>query len=144
MASPLESLWTRLAGPADQGPADFADLQRRPVPNDAVAASPGAVSGKVDLALPVYAETPDALIRRLDTFVAADPRVERVDDRPFYRRYVVRTKLLRFPDTVDAEALPAEGGGTLLRLYSRSQLGKGDFGANRKRLARWAAHLAGI
>ncbi|MEH6718273.1 MAG: DUF1499 domain-containing protein [Aurantimonas endophytica] len=146
MASPLETLWTRLAGPADQGPVDFAHLQRRSVPNDALAASPGAASGKVDLALPVYADAPDALLRRLDAYVAGDGNSERVDDRanPTYRRYVVRTRLLRFPDTVDAEALPAEGGGALLRLYARSQLGKGDFGANAKRLARWAAGLAGI
>ena len=146
MASPLERLWTRLAGPADQGPIDFAALQRRKVPNDALAASPGAIAGTPDLALLVYAEPPDALLRRLDALLADDPNVERVDDRarPTYRRYVVRTSLMRFPDTVDVEAIPAPGGGALLRLYSRSQLGKGDFGANARRLADWTQKLATI
>ncbi|NDV85589.1 DUF1499 domain-containing protein [Aurantimonas aggregata] len=144
MASPLETLWTRLAGPADQGRIDFARLERRKVPNDALAASPGAVSATVDRALPVYAEPPEALLRRLDVRLADDRNVERVDDRasPTYRRYVVRTALLRFPDTVDVEAGPDASGHTLLRLYARSQLGKGDFGANAKRLAAWTEGLS--
>lgn len=144
MASPLESLWIRLAGPADQGPVTFATLQRRDRRNDALAASPGAIAGIPDLALPVYAEPPDALLGRLDTMLVGDADVERVDDRsdPFYRRYVARTTLLRFPDTVDVEAIQAPGGGSLLRLYSRSLLGKGDLGANRKRLAAWTEKLA--
>lgn len=144
MASPLENLWTRLAGPADQGPITFATLQHRDRRNDALAASPGAVAATPDLTLPVYAEPPQALLGRLDALLAGDADVERVDDRTdaLYRRYVVRTRLLRFPDTVDVEAIPDPGEGALLRLYSRSLLGNGDLGANRKRLAAWTQKLA--
>ena len=56
MAHLLEALWTRLGGPADQGPVDLATLTRRSVPNDSVAASPGATSARVDVALPVCAQ----------------------------------------------------------------------------------------
>ncbi|MEF2551053.1 DUF1499 domain-containing protein [Aurantimonas sp. A2-1-M11] len=144
MAHPLEALWSRLAGPADQGPVDFAHLTRRTVPNDSLAASPGATTAKVDVTLPVYADGPDTVMRRLDAMLADDASAERVDDRTSstYRRYVVRTRRLRFPDTVDVKATPAPDGGTLLLAYSRSLLGKGDFGSNRKRLARWAGGLA--
>ncbi len=83
---------------------------------------------------------PAALLARLDVAVLADRNVTRVDDggRPDYRRYVARTAILRFPDTIDAEAIPGDGG-TRLRLYSRSLLGKSDLGANAERLEGWRA-----
>lgn len=139
-----ERLWERVGGPPDQGPVDFASLRRSPTPNDALACSPEACpsGGPVDLTLPVYSRQPSALMERLDATLAGDSNVSRVDDgsRPHYRRYVVRTPLLRFPDTVDAEASSAPAG-TVLRLYSRSLLGKGDLGANRRRLEQWAAQI---
>ena len=139
----LDRLWQRLAGPADQGPVKFASLERRSSPNDALACSPGACAVKVDVDLPFYAPEPDALLRRLDS-IALDLRpVERVDGdaRPGYRRYVFRTALMRFPDTLDAEAEAIEEGKTALRLYSRSLLGRSDLGKNRKRLETIAARL---
>nr|WP_256477787.1 DUF1499 domain-containing protein [Aurantimonas marianensis] len=94
------------------------------------------------MALPLYQDAPAALLDRLDAFVLADRNVTRVDDgaRPDYRRYVARTPVLRFPDTVDAEAIAGDGG-TQLRLYSRSLLGHSDFGANAARLKVWAGWL---
>ncbi|MCW2307207.1 DUF1499 domain-containing protein [Rhodobium gokarnense] len=139
----LDRLWERIAGPADQGPAAFAKLTRRSSPNDALACSPGACAIKVDIELPFYAPEPEALLRRLDS-IALDLRpVDRVDGgaRPDYRRYVFRTTLMRFPDTLDAEAEAIEEGKTALRLYSRSLLGRSDLGANRKRLEAIAARL---
>ncbi|MBB4303701.1 uncharacterized protein (DUF1499 family) [Rhodobium orientis] len=139
----LDRLWQRLAGPADQGPVKFASLQRRPTPNDALACSPGACAVKVDIELPFYAPGPDALLRRLDS-IALDLRpVDRVDGdaRAGYRRYVFRTTLMRFPDTLDAEAEAIDEGKTALRLYSRSLMGRSDLGANRKRLEKIAARL---
>ncbi|MEX6506591.1 DUF1499 domain-containing protein [Jiella sp. M17.18] len=136
-------VWEWIGGPADQGPVDFAALTRRSVPNDALACSPGLCRGlTVDLTLPAYSAAPAALMYRLDRAALHDGNVARVDNRsrPNYRRYVARTKLLQFPDTVDAEAV-ASPDGTGLRLYSRSLLGRGDFGANRARLEAWIARL---
>lgn len=138
-----ERIWTQLAGPPDLGPVSFDRLERRETCNDALACSPGACPGlRIDIELPVYRDAPEKLLDRLDRVVSG-PDAVRVDDgvRPGYRRYVVRTRLMRFPDTVDAEAV-ASGDGTLLRLYSRSQLGRGDLGANRARLEVWRARLA--
>lgn len=138
-----ERLWANVAGPADQGPVDFARLSRSPTPNDALACSPGGCpSGDVDLALPVYPSAPADLMGLLDRTIGGDASVERVDDgsQATRRRYVVRTPLMRFPDTVNAEATSIAGG-TALRLYSRSLLGRGDFGANLARLRSWAAMI---
>lgn len=137
-----ERLWEQLGGPADQGAIVFPDLSRSPTPNDALACSPGACSGGSDIELPLYQDAPAALLDRLDQAVLADPNVTRVDDRaaPNYRRYVARTPVLRFPDTIDVEALRGDGG-TRLRLYSRSLLGKSDLGANSERLETWKRRL---
>ena len=143
-----ERLWTRLGGAADQGEVNFARLERSPTPNDSLACSPGACAGDgiIDVALPFYDDKPDALLNRLDTLVLGDPNIARVDDesRPGYRRYVTRTPLMRFPDTINVEAKDADGSveATVLRMYSRSLLGESDLGANKERLAAWAARLA--
>ena len=142
-----ERLWTELGGPADQGPVQFARLARSPSPNDSLACSPGACAGDglVDVTLPFYEAEPDALLDRLDDLVLAGPDVTRVDDgsRAGYRRYVARTPLMRFPDTIDVEAEEADGSveATVLRMYSRSLLGESDLGANKARLTAWAARL---
>lgn len=136
-------VWTRLAGPADQGPVDLATLQRRTSPNDALACTPGLCAARADRALPVFPETPAALIARLDEIVLSDTRnLLRVDDgsRPTYRRYVARTPIMRYPDTVDAVAVPSVGGSGLA-IYSRSQMGKGDWGVNRARIEGWVRRL---
>lgn len=137
-----ERVWEIVGGPADQGAVDLSALIRSPTPNDALACSPGACDGVTDVELPLYRDRPAALLDRLDAIVLGDPDVARVDDggRQDYRRYVARTPLLRFPDTIDAEALPGSDG-TRLRLYSRSLLGASDFDANGARLENWTAQL---
>ncbi|HDZ71768.1 MAG TPA: DUF1499 domain-containing protein [Aurantimonas coralicida] len=137
-----ERVWELFGGPADQGAVDFSTLARRSTPNDALACSPDACDGVTDVELPLYRDPPAALLDRLDAIVLVDSDVARVDDggRQDYRRYVARTPLLRFPDTIDAEALPGSDG-TRLRLYSRSLLGASDFDANGARLENWTAQL---
>ena len=139
-----ERVYTWIAGPADQGAVDFATLQRRNWPTDSLACSATLCRIRVDLVLPVYRESPVALMRRLDAVVLADiANLRRVDDgrRPAYRRYVARTAAMRFPDTIDAEAQTIAGG-TGLMIYGRSQLGTGDWGVNLGRQRGWAAGLA--
>lgn len=137
-----ERLWEDIAGPADQGAVDFSHLIRRHSGNDALACSPGLCDGRAATALPAFGEAPAALLTRLDRAVIGGD-VARVDDGtdPAYRRYVARTPLLRFPDTIDARAVPL-GDGAGLMLYSRSLLGRGDLGTNARRLADWAARLS--
>ena len=49
-------------------------------------------------------------------------------------RYVVRSKRMRFPDTVNVRIFGAGDQGSTLALYSRSQIGYSDMGANEQRL----------
>lgn len=135
-------IWDRLAGPADLGPVDFATLRRRTVPNDALACSRGACPAPAEIELPLFARPPGELLARLEEQVAREGDGNRVDDGsdPLYRRYVLRTPVLRFPDTLDIRARPGPEG-TALLLYSRSALGRGDFGTNRARLERLLAPL---
>ena len=80
----------------------------------------------------------DAILARI---AAADPTAERVDDgtNPAYARFVARSRLMRFPDTVDIEAVVLDDGRTGLRAYGRAQLGRSDRGVNRARLKVWLA-----
>lgn len=138
-----EHVWTLVAGPADQGPVDIARLERRTRPTDSLACTPTLCRGRLDFELPLYPLEPDALMRRLDAVVLADKRdLTRVDDGsdPRYRRYVARTRIMRFPDTIDARAIPVGSGGGLM-LYGRSQLGVNDSSVNRARIESWIAHL---
>ena len=48
---------------------------------------------------------------------------------------------MRFPDTIDIEVFPAGQRQSTLAIYSRSLLGRKDFGVNRARIARWLAAL---
>lgn len=138
-----ERVWKRVAGPAGQGAVDFANLVRRSTPNDALACSPRSCPAVADIELPFYVPPPGELIARLDTILRGDRNIVRVDDgaRATYRRYVARTPLMRFPDTLDAEATSGAGG-TALILYSRSLIGSDDFGANAARLEALADALA--
>ncbi|MCC7276464.1 MAG: DUF1499 domain-containing protein [Alphaproteobacteria bacterium] len=137
-----ERVWA-LAGPADLGDVDFATLARRETPNDALACPPGLCRAPSDLTPPAYAMGARALAALFDRAVAAEPALERVggDDGAPSRRYVQRSRLLRFPDTVVVRFLDLPDGRATLALYSRAQLGRSDFGVNLARIRRWLDRL---
>lgn len=53
-----------------------------------------------------------------------------------------RTPVLRFVDTISIHVLPASGGTSTFAAYSKSNIGRGDFGTNRRRLEAWQGELA--
>ena len=131
------AFWARIAGPADLGRYDFDNAPRSRTPNDALACTPGLCGSEPDIEVGESSETPAALVAAIIRRVAQGSRpFERVDDGrdPGYARFVVRSPLMRFPDTVDIEAVELANGRTGLRAYARAQLGKSDVGNNRKRL----------
>ncbi|BBK41484.1 hypothetical protein STVA_15040 [Allostella vacuolata] len=139
-----DPLWRLAAGPPDLGPASFERLARRDVPNDALACPADLCRAASDLAPPVFAVPARDLRRAFARAIADEPRLERVaaDDAALADRYVQRSRIMRFPDTVDVRFLDLPGGRSTLALYSRSQLGSDDFGVNRARIARWLALLS--
>lgn len=139
----LERVWA-LFGPADQGPIAFETLTRRSHPTDALAAPPGFGAAPADVPSPTYPLPPQRLSAVLLKALEQESDLARVDDGsdPSHLRFVQRSRVMRFPDTVDVRILPAEGGAASLAIYSRSQLGRWDFGVNRARVDRWMAAIA--
>ena len=135
-------VWRQLDA-GDLGEVDFATLQRRTAPNDALACRMDLCAASADLEAPEFKVPADALYRLLQTAIAREPRLERVgaDDKHGTLRYVQRSRWMGFPDTINVKINPLENGRSTVLLYSRSQWGKGDFGVNRARLERWIAML---
>ena len=137
-----ERIWA-LFGPPDLGPVNFETLKRRTTPNDSLACPQNICIAKSDVTPPVFAVSAPELAKAFARVVASEPSVEQVasDDGGFTRRYVQRTKIMRFPDTIVVRFIDLGEGRSTLALYSRSQLGEADFGVNRARIERWLEKL---
>ena len=133
-----ERIWA-LFGPADLGPVNFETLKRRTSPNDLLACPQNICIAKSDLASPIFAVSAPELQKAFAKVIASEPSVEQVasDDSGFTRRYVQRTKIMRFPDTIVVRFIDLGDGRSTIALYSRSQLGESDFGVNHARIERW-------
>ncbi len=136
----IAKLWERVAGPPDLGPVNFADIRRSPTGNDALIC-PVSLCG----ATPVDAVSPNfnVPVARLRDAVRVievnDPDVFALaqDEARVQDRYLARTRIMRFPDTVSVRFIDLGQGRSTLALYSRSQLGQSDIGVNRARLLAW-------
>ncbi len=137
-----ERIWG-LFGPADLGPVVFEQFERRTSPNDALACPPDVCHARSDLEPPVFAVSASDLRLAFAKVIASEPRVTLVDvDETIpTERYIQRSKLMRFPDTIVVRYFDRPGGRSTLALYSRSQLGRGDLGVNRARIERWLEKL---
>ena len=80
----------------------------------------------------------------MEKILATEPNVTRVaaDDAALTERFVQRSAWLGFPDTIVVRYLEQPGERSTLAIYSRSQLGRSDLGANRERITRWLTKLA--
>ncbi|MBV9739455.1 MAG: DUF1499 domain-containing protein [Hyphomicrobiales bacterium] len=132
----LDSLYEKLFGPPDLGEIAFETIQRRASPNDALACPPGFCgSARSNVVPPTYPATAEALRRRVRRYFAAQGgALVASDDTRLHDRFVVRTRFLRFPDTVDVEIVPTDAEHATLAVYSRSQLGGFDLGTNLRRV----------
>ena len=63
---------------------------------------------------------------------------------PEQDRYLARTRLMRYPDTIVAEVIEQGPNLSTLALYSRSQIGRSDFGVNRRRIERWVERIGAL
>jgi uncharacterized protein (DUF1499 family) len=137
----LERLWM-LSGPADLGPVTFETLERRATPNDALACPPGVCRAASDMTPPLFTVSAEELRRALARVIASEANIVQVESTPLAERYIQRTRWLRFPDTIAVRYFSRGERQSTIALYSRSQLGEGDLGVNRARIARWLDKLA--
>ena len=142
----LDALWSALAGPADEAAFSFDSPVRRTNPNDALACPADRCrAATVDLVTPVYDVPPERLRAIVVEVATAEPGTALIDTpAEAHDRYLLRSRLLRFPDLVDVRILPQGEGRSTLALYARSRIGYWDFGVNRARLARWLKRIGAI
>jgi uncharacterized protein (DUF1499 family) len=138
-------VWTWL-GPADLGPVAFETLQRRKSPNDALACPQGLCTAKIDVPSPIYKGSAKELREAFAKVIVLEPQVERVDTNndTLTDRYVQRSKLMQYPDTLVVQFIDRPDGRATLALYSRSQVGESDLGVNRQRIDRLLLSLAKV
>jgi len=133
-----ERLWAQF-GPADLGEVDFATLTRRDTPNDALACSAEFCAAKADIPAVMIARPFGDVFLAVQDAVVHEPGLEQVDANAEQGtlRFVQRSRVMGFPDTINVKVVPTANGGSAVLLYSRSQLGKSDMGVNLARLKRW-------
>ena len=140
-----EKVWD-LFGPADLGPVSFETLERRSTPNDALACPARICKAESDFVPPLFALSASELRAAMAKVVASEQRIVLIasDDAGLTDRYVQRSKLMGFPDTIVIRYLDEGAGQSTLAMYSRSQLGRSDLGVNKSRLERWLTKLKTI
>lgn len=138
-----ERVW-RLFGEPDLGPVSFEQLERRASPNDALACPQDVCKAPADIEAMSYPVTARELRDAFTKVIASEPRVTTVDAdaATLTDRYIQRSGWLGFPDTVVVQFFDRPDGRSTLAIYSRSQLGESDLGANKARIVRWLSRLA--
>jgi len=128
----------------DIGPVDFATLQRHPM-NDALVCPAGwCANAQPDHEAKTYDMAPAQLLGRLTRIALAEADTTALDrgaDRDRTARFLQRTRLMRFPDTIDIAVFAVGADKSTLAIYSRSLVGRRDLGVNRARVDRWLAAL---
>jgi uncharacterized protein (DUF1499 family) len=139
----LAHVWQSTFGSPDLGPVDFERLERRATPNDSLVGPRRLFPrAKPDFEPPVY-PIPAERLRAIASEAALQERdTTLVHSNGTQDRYLVRTRLLRFPDTVNVTVIALGQDRSTLALYSRSQIGRSDLGTNRRRLRRWVERIS--
>ena len=126
----------------DIAPVDWATLTRHPTNDALICPASHCPNATADQQAKVYPLAPADLLARLKQIALAEPDTkELAPDRDRTARFVQYTRLMRYPDTIDVEVIPIGENQSTLALYSRSLVGRKDFGVNRARLQRWLAAL---
>jgi uncharacterized protein (DUF1499 family) len=135
-------IWS-LFGPPDLGPVAFETLVRRTTPNDALACPPNFCKATSDLVPPLFGVDLAALRLAVAKLIASEKRtvLTETDDTALTERYIQRSALMQFPDTIVVRYIGQPEGRSTLAIYSRSQLGESDLGVNLARLERWLGKL---
>ncbi len=139
-----EKSWEALFGSPDLGPVTFATLTKTSRPNQALLCPPDVCkAAQPDMIPPVYAVSVDDLRRTFRRTIDMEPRSERVAENgtAHTERYVMRTNLMRFPDTIRVQFIDLGNNTSTVAIYAQAQIGYSDRGVNKARLRRWLQAL---
>jgi uncharacterized protein (DUF1499 family) len=103
----------------------------------------GYCTPPADMASPVFAMGWERLREYWHEMIAVQPDIEPVgwDVRRRRATYIQRSEIFRFPDVITVEFLELDDGRSSLAIDSRSRYGRGDLGANRRRVIAWVTML---
>lgn len=133
-----------LLGPADQGRTIFKTLKRSSLPNNALICPENFCDNAVpEILAPQYNLSAIELRDKMRSSLKSEKRLERVhtNDPAMRERYVQRSELFRFADTIQVEYIPLSHTTSTIAIYSKVQIGLSDGQVNRKRLKRWLKRL---
>lgn len=142
----LAALYEVVFGSPDLGPVDFETLVRGPKPNTALACPTDLCrKATADFEPAIYAVSDEELRQRLTAFVLKQPGVIPVyrhaqPGLPTQDRYVQRSALMQYPDTIDVRFIALSQTTSTLAIYSRSQIGYSDLGVNLARIRLWTGN----
>ncbi len=140
--------WQRIYGDLDLGTVEFETLEKGKRPNEALVCPAGFCPAYArPRPAPIFAVTASALITELDRRISGLGNVRRVDDgsHPLRRRYVTYSPLMRFPDTMNIQAIDLKSQNSQPRssiaIFAKARIGYSDNGANRARINEWLKML---
>lgn len=144
----LAAFYEMAFGSPDLGPFDFETAVRSTRPNTALACPKNfCKNAKVDFDPGVFEVSEEKLRDLFTTYVLSQPDVSPVyrhaqPGLPTQDRYIQRTPLMQFPDTINVRFIPLTENTSTLAIHSQSQIGQSDFGVNLKRIKAWTDKAA--
>jgi uncharacterized protein (DUF1499 family) len=134
-----DATYKLIAGAPKTAIVDFATLKRRSSPNDALACPQDRCAAKPDRVTnpdrrtrqAIWTVIEGALFARAEAITLASQATDAEEET---RVYLIRTPLMRFPDVLQVTLGTAKDAGTSIAMYSASQIGYGDMGANLARI----------
>jgi len=90
---------------------------------------------------PIFSAPTDQVREALLQVINAAPRTEIIENNAQIK-VVQRSKLMRFPDTINIEIIPVDENNSTLATLSSSKYGHSDLGVNRKRVEGWLNALS--
>lgn len=123
---------------------DFATLVRPTSPNTYLVCPIGFSVAELDQEAPIFKVSRNTLVSAWLDMIQDQARTVEVDksDDGYQRTFVQRTWLAGFPDVITVRFIAPSEETATLAIYSRSQYGHGDLGANKKRVTAWLSDLA--
>lgn len=97
----------------------------------------------VDASAPIFQRSLSELSRDWASIVQQTPRMTAVLIQPeqHYYGYTLRSRWLKFPDSVTVQLIRIDDAHSSLAIFSRSDYGYYDFGVNEKRVRHWLEQL---
>jgi uncharacterized protein (DUF1499 family) len=119
---------------------------KSPLPGNSALACPPDYCAAASIPSPVFAVGWEQLLADWAKIVGREPRIVAVGSEPEQRRYSViqHSAVFGFPDIITFEFVPLGPDRSSIAVYSRARYGRGDFGANRRRVSRWLGQLQAV